>query len=147
MKRISILVVALVLIAVSGVWAQDDKVEFLYGFVQGTYQVIGRWPDSDETYAGKVVLKRKGDHLQVLRSINGEEIEGVGRIATATADKIKVLRVQFSQRDRRYEATYLINSDLDNYARLTGYLFLKTGETRRPGLEALFIDHYSLEGK
>jgi len=147
MKRINSLAVSLVLIAVSAVWAQDGEVEFLYTFLQGTYQVIGRWPDSNEIYNGKVVLKNKGDHLQVLRSINGEEIEGVGRIATATADKIKVLTVGFSQRGRRYEATYIIDSDLDNYARLTGYLYLKTAKTKRPGLEALFIDHQSLEGK
>ena len=147
MKRINFLAVSLVLIVISAVWAQDGEVEFLYTFLQGTYQVIGRWPDSNETYNGKIVIKRKGDCLQVLRSINGEEIEGVGRIATATADKIKVLTVGFSQRGRRYEATYIIDSDLDNYARLTGYLYLKTAKTKRRGLEALFIDHQSLEGK
>jgi hypothetical protein len=146
MKRINFLTVSLILILVSGVLARDGEVEFLYAFLQGTYQVIGRWPDSNESYNGKVVLNSKGDHLDVLRSINGEEIEGVGRITTATADKIKVLTVEFSQRGHRYEATYIIDSDLDNYARLTGYVFLKTGKTKRPGLEALFIDHQSLMG-
>jgi hypothetical protein len=42
---------------------------------------------------------------------------------------------------KRYEATYLINSDLDNYARLSGYLYLIQGGTKVAGLEALFIDH------
>jgi hypothetical protein len=147
MKRIGFLIVPFLLIGVSGLWAQDAEVEFLYTFLQGTYQVVGRWPDSHEAYTGTVVIKSEGDHLQVLRSINGEEVKGIGRIATATADKIKVLMVEFSQHRRRYEATYIIDSDLDNYARLTGYLFLKTGETKRPGLEALFIDHQSFEGK
>lgn len=147
MKRINFIAVSLILIVVSGGWAQDAEVDFLYSFLQGTYQVIGRWPDSNESYNGKIILKSKDDHFQVLRSINGEETEGVGRIATATADKIKVLRVGFTQYGRKYEATYIINSDLDNYARLTGYVFLKTGETKRPGLEALFIDHQSLERK
>lgn len=146
MKRINFLALPMILIIVSGVWAQDGEVEFLYEFLQGTYQVIGRWPDSSESYNGKVVIKSRGDHLQVLRCIDGEEIEGVGRIATVTADKIKVLTVEFSQRGRRYEATYIIDSDLDNYARLTGYVYLQKGETKRPGLEALFIDHQSLKG-
>ena len=141
MKRIDFLAVSLILIIVSGVWAQDGEVEFLHEFLRGTYQVIGRWPDSNKSYNGKVVIKSKGDHLQVLRSINGEEIKGVGRIAAATADKIKVLTVEFPQHGRRYEAKYIIDSDLDNFARLTGYLYLKTGETKKPGLEALFIDH------
>jgi hypothetical protein len=48
--------------------------------------------------------------------------------------------VTFSHRNRDYEATYLIHADLDNYARLTGYLFQASGKTVKPGLEALFID-------
>jgi len=141
MKRINFIAALLIIIFVSGVWAQDREVEFLYSFLRGTYQVIGRWPDSNESYNGKVVIKSKGDHLQLFRSINGEEIEGIGRISTATADKIKVLTVRFSQHGRRYGATYMIDYDLDNYARLSGYLYLETGETKRPGLEALFSDH------
>ena len=42
---------------------------------------------------------------------------------------------------RHYEATYFFNSDLDNYARLLGYLYVIQGGTKEPGLEALFIDH------
>lgn len=141
MKRISFIAAFLIIIFVSGVWAQDGEVQGLYSFLRGTYQVIGRWPDSNESYNGRVVIKSKGDHLQLFRSINGEEIEGIGRISTATADKIKVLTVRFSQHGRRYGATYMIDYDLDNYARLTGHLYLETGETKNPGLEALFSDH------
>jgi hypothetical protein len=147
MKRIYFIAVSLNLLIVAGVWAQDAEVAFLYSFLQGTYQVIGKWPDSNKSYHGKVVMNSKGDHLQVIRSINGEETEGIGRIADATADRIKILKVEFSHRGRRYEATYVIDSDLDNYARLTGYLYLKAGTTLKPGLEALFIDFQSLEPK
>lgn len=147
MKRIILLAVSLNLLAVAGGWAQDAEVAFLRSFLQGTYQVIGKWPDSDESYHGKVVIKSKGDHLQVLRSIKGEETEGVGRIAFATADRIKILQVEFLHRGRGYEATYMIDSDLDNYARLTGHLYLRTGTTGKPGLEALFIDFQSLGAK
>ena len=45
---------------------------------------------------------------------------------------------------RHYEATYFFNSDLDNYARLLGYLYVIQGGTKEPGLEALFIDHQTL---
>jgi hypothetical protein len=137
--KIKVLVVTAILISVSGAWAQDAEKNFLYGFLEGTYQVIGRWPDSNETYTGKVVLNRKGDHLQVIRSVNGDKVQGVGRIAYITADKISVLKVQFIHHDKDYEATYLIHSDLDNYARLSGHLYLKSGETKQPGMEALFI--------
>lgn len=147
MKKICFAAVSLTLIVSLIAKAQAAELEFLYTFLQGTYQIIGRWPNTDESYSGKIVLKRKGDHFQVLRSVNGEEAEGIGRIATATADKIKILNVEFSQRGCDYMATYMINSDLDNYARLTGYLFIQNAETRRPGLEALFIDHPVLSGK
>jgi hypothetical protein len=140
-NKCNVLAIFSLLIAFSGVRAQDDDTDFLYGFLEGTYQVIGRWPDSDDTYTGKVVLKRKGNQLQVIRSINGDKVQGVGRIAHVTADKISVLKVQFVHHDKHYEATYLIHSDLDNYVRLSGYLYLKSGETKQPGLEALFIHH------
>ena len=134
-----------ILLAASSALALDSEAEFLCGFLEGTYQVIGTKPDSRECYSGKIVLKCKGDHLQVVRTVNGKKIKGTGRIVRATADKIKVLRVEFTQGGRRYGATYLIGSDLDNYARLTGYLYLKKGKTAKPGLEALFIERWPLK--
>ncbi len=69
----------------------------------------------------------------------------MGKIDVVTADKIKVLRVTFTENKKEYEATYLIDSDLDNYGRLTGYIYLKAGGTKSPGLEALFSDHFYKE--
>ena len=126
-------------------WAQEQgngrDIDFLYRFLQGHYTLVGKFPDSNKTYGGKVILRKKADGLEVIRRINGKEIRGTGRIETATADRIKVLRVRFVDSGKNYEATYLIHSDLDNYARLTGYLYLKKGGTTKPGLEALFTDH------
>ncbi len=127
-------------------WAQakDSSDEPLYDFLCGSYQVIGRHPDSDQLYSGKVEFKRSGDQLEVLRLVGGLRVRGIGRIETTTSDKIKILRVHFRSKDKDYEATYLIGSDLDNYGRLSGHVYLKDSETRRPGLEALFIE--TLEG-
>jgi|GEM_PF-935390 len=126
------------------VWAQEQKsgedLDLLYSFLQGHYSLLVRLPDSNKTYAGKVVLQKKGESLEVIRRINGKEIRGTGKIETATADRVKVLRVRFVDSGKNYEATYLIHSDLDNYARLTGYLYLKKARTTKPGLEALFMD-------
>ena len=118
----------------------DSEIEFLYDFLQGAYHLIGKRPDSDVTFSGRVVLKKRDGALKVVRRINGKEIKGAGAIETATADEKKVLRIRFEEDDKRWEATYLIHSDLDNYARLSGYLYLKEGGTKSPGLEALFID-------
>jgi hypothetical protein len=130
------------------VWAQvkDLSDEPLYDFVCGSYQVIGRLPDSNQLYSGKVEFKLSADQLEVVRLIGGHRVRGIGKIETATPDKIKVLRVRFRSQGKDYEATYLIGWDLDNYGRLTGHVYFKDGETRTPGLEALFIDHKGVEG-
>jgi hypothetical protein len=130
------------------VWAQakDFGDEPLYDFVCGYYQVIGRLPDSDQLYSGKVEFKLSGNQLEVVRLIGKHRVKGIGRIETATPDKIKVLRVHFRSKDKDYEATYLIGSDLDNHGRLTGYVYLKGGGTKAPGLEALFIEQKGVEG-
>ncbi len=145
--KIQYLVIVAVVCLSCLTWAQDvgSENEFLYEFLQGTYELIGRAPDSNRTYTGKVVLRKSGDYFEVTSRIEGKEIKGTGKIETATADKIKVLRVRFVEENKSYEATYLIGSDLDNYGRLTGYLYLKEGGTKVPGLEALFIDHQALE--
>jgi hypothetical protein len=67
-------------------------------------------------------------------------IEGTGQVETATADRIRVLRVRFIENGESYEAAYLVGGDLDNYGRLTGYVYLKNGKTKKPGLEAWFSD-------
>jgi hypothetical protein len=144
--RINYTVIALILITFSSAWALDrpksDEDDFLYEFLEGSYHLIGRLPDSNKTYSGRVVLKKMGDKLEVVRMIEGKEIKGIGKIETATADKIKVLRIRFREENKSYEATYLIDSDLDNYGRLTGYLYIKGKETKKPGLEALFLDYH-----
>lgn len=130
------------------VWAhaKDFRDEPLYDFLCGSYHVIGRLPDSDQLYSGKVEFRLSGNQLEVVRLIGGLRVRGIGKIETATPDKIKVLRVHFQSKDKDYEATYLIGSDLDNYGRLTGYVYFRDGETRMPGLEALFIEHKGVEG-
>jgi hypothetical protein len=130
------------------VWAQAQNFsdEPLYDFLCGSYQVIGKLPDSDQLYSGRVDLKRSAKHLEVLRSMGGRAVKGIGKIEIVTPDNIKVLRVRFQSEGKDYEATYLIGSDLDNYGRLSGHVCFKDGETKTPGLEALFIEHKGVEG-
>jgi hypothetical protein len=117
---------------------QNTDTDDLYNFLAGSYELIGRYPDSNMTYTGTVVLTKTGDYFEVVRTIKNIVIRGTGRIEAATADTITVLRFRFLDGNKRYEGTYLIDTDLDNYARLTGYVYLKNGGTKKPGLEALF---------
>ena len=140
MRRIKFFVLAIILLFVAGTASlAENDTDFLYDFLKGSYELVGRWPDSNETYSGKIVLEKDREYFRVVRLINGKKITGVGKIETATSDKVKVLRIRFKQDEREYEGTYLIGSDLENYGRLTGYLYLKNGKTKNPGLEAFFI--------
>ncbi len=134
-----LLVFIILLLISEPVTLAEDDTDFLYGFLNGSYELVGRWPDSTETYSGKIILEKDHGYFRIVRLIDGNKITGIGKIETATPDKVKVLRIRFKQEGREYEGTYLIGSDLDNYGRLTGYLYLKNGKTKNPGLEAFFI--------
>ena len=120
MIRIKLLVFIILLIISEPVALAEDDTEFLYGFLDGSYELVGRWPDSNKTYSGKIILEKDHGQFRVVRIIDGNKIIGIGKIVTATPDKVKVLRIRFRQEGQEYEGTYLIGSDLDNYGRLTG---------------------------
>lgn len=116
--------------------------EFLYGCLSRTYRVIGQEIESVRPYGGKVIFNNAGDQIEVTRIICGDRITGVGKIERALGtDKANVFRVRFTRNGQKYEITYLWQSDLDNYARLSGYVYEPGKHTSNPGLEALFIEH------
>ncbi len=139
MKTVFLTLACLMLLG-TGARAQGE-VAFLRDFLPGAYRVVGKRPDSSKAYTGRVVIRKKDRGFEVIRNIMGKSVTATGLIETATADRIKVLRVRFVQGGQRYEATYLIHSDLDNYARLTGFVYPQGGKTADPGLEALFFEH------
>ncbi|MDF1552957.1 MAG: hypothetical protein P1P84_07840 [Deferrisomatales bacterium] len=144
MKRLLIMV--MVCLAQTATADDAKNHEFLYEYLTGSYRVVGKELDSDETYNGKVVFAGRGDHLNVTRSILGETIQGIGTIEHALGpDQAHVLRVRFTRNGQKFEITYLWHHDLDNYPRLSGYLYRPGEKTAAPGLEALFIDHTAKE--
>ncbi len=103
--KIRAFIVALVLIIPPIAWAESVDEQSLYNFLQGSYELIGRWPDSNETYIGMVLLKKSNHRFRVVRTVSNKRIEGVGKIETATADNVRVLRIRFSKAGRTYEGT------------------------------------------
>jgi len=111
------------------------------GFLAGTYTVVGKEIDSSQTYLGRVILRQGKECLLVERIINGEHVSGEGRIEHALgSDEADVLRVRFVLQGKQYEITYLWQGDLDNYARISGYVYRPGIQTDNPGMEVLFID-------
>jgi len=133
-----------ILLLSSSLFAEEATLA-TYNYLVGSYECIGRWPDSNKTFSGRVEISKAAEGVKMTRMIDGEKIEAVGKYGTATPDKIPVLRVKFNQKGKAYEETCLISSDLDNYPRITCYLY--TEKTKKVGLETLFPDHGQLYKK
>jgi hypothetical protein len=119
--------------------AQDEETDFLLGFLEGSYTVVGTYPESNQVFRGNSHLEKMGSNLKLTRIIDADTTIGKAWLERISADEITVLKSAFKKDDRFYEAIYLIDSDLNNYARLTGHVYFKKGKTRRAGLEAWFI--------
>lgn len=113
--------------------------ESLAAIMAGEYVVVGKHPESDETYLGRIVLQQNGKGFDVTRTIAGHIAKGTASFETAGgSDHIPVLRMRFVEDGKELEGTYQWKSDLDNYFRLTGYVYALKELTENPGLEALF---------
>lgn len=144
-KILGVMSVLMLLLAltVPTVWADNiENHENLYQFLVGDYIMIGKELNSEQMYYGKVVFAYHEDRFLVTRYIQGEIIQGEGKIEHPLgSDDGNVLRVRFIRSGQKYEITYLWQCDLDNYARLSGYVYHPGEYTDTPGLEALFIKH------
>ncbi len=146
MKRSINYAVALLLIlslpVLAGKPLQDgEKEDSLLTFLEGSYDVVGKYPDGGKTYSGTVTLERRGNKLLMTRNIRGRKTTSSATLIAITADAIRVLRADFMENRQKLQATYSIGSDADNYARLTGRVYIAGRETREPGMEALFMRH------
>ena len=119
--------------------AAEDQ--FLKEFITGDYLLVGQELDTEKTYNGKVSIYLDDERLKVKRLINGQIIYGVAAFEPVLNNDSQVLRIRFSDKELQYEETCLLSSDLDNYARISCYLYMPGVKTINPGLEVLFINH------
>ena len=124
-----------------------EESDFLSDFVIGHYWLLGKQVDSEQTYFGKIEIHASGDQLRIKRTINGTETTGTAAIEQAVHGAATVLRMRFEENNAAYENTCLIQSDLDNYARISCYRYQPGVETKSPGLEVLFIDSAANAGQ
>ena len=111
----------------------------LASIMAGDYIVVGKKPDSDATYSGRLSFRTRGSKLAFTRTIAGRTVRGVATLElTVVGDPAPVLHMHFVQDGRRLDATFQWKFDLDNYARFTGYVYLPDGTTKAAGLEMLF---------
>ncbi len=139
MKKISIVLLSLI-ISLS-ITSQEENENFLAEFLIGEYSVIGKMVESDLSYFGSMKIDFKNNEFKVIRTINGNKINANGQLKKALNEEMDVFVITFTENKVLYEITYLIDTDFDNYGRLTGYRYYKNQETENPGLEALFSKH------
>jgi hypothetical protein len=135
--------IRLVLLSVLCFWpalciAESDALHLI---VPGQYILVGKALDAEATFSGKVVIRKSGDGFTVKRTVDGRNIVGQGAIETALNGDAEVLRIRFSDNGLDYEETCMVGSDLDNYARISCYLYHPGAHTMNPGMEVLFHDH------
>ena len=104
---------------------------------EGTYDAVGRAPDSDETYTTAVKIEMRDGKLVSTRKMGENTIVGKGGLGK-THESAPYLFFEYDVNGILYEGTYLFQMDFDNYPRLTGFFVRKDGETKKPGMEALF---------
>ena len=126
----------------SAVWAKPaaklPRAE-LVNVMQGDYVVVGKSPDSQATYSGRLTFRPRGETLAFTRTVAGRTVRGVATLElTVMGGRAPVLRMHFVQDGQRYEGTFQWMIDLDNYARFTGYVYRPDGTTKQGGLEMLF---------
>ena len=111
-------------------------------YFTGEYALIGRAPDSKLSYSGTVKLQATANgRFVMIRKIGGRETKGAAFFdhAEPPAERPIVLRLRFNENGKEFEGTFLWRSDLDNYPRLTGFIY-RSGDakTKSAGLEAWF---------
>lgn len=135
------------LLVLLGVWSSAARAKRaadlpradLVNVMQGDYVVVGKKPDSQATYTGRLTFRPRGKTLAFTRTVAGRTVRGVATLElTVMGDRAPVLRMHFVQDDQRYEATFQWMIDLDIYARFTGYVYRPDGSTKEGGLEMLF---------
>lgn len=139
MKRflIGIFVAATIASAVNADSTTPDARSF-----DGKYILVGRWPDSGKTYSGSAVFSSDGSSLKISRSIGSQKAEAIGEFSAATPDKIPTLTIRFKQDGNEYEETCMYKGDLENYYRITCYVYRDS--TKSVGLETYFPDYGQL---
>ena len=145
MNKLGKLLIYSILIFSFSVSAQERiEPSFLYGYLAGDYTLIGKESGGENTYLGKVKIINRENFIEVRRTIGSQTITGKGKLEFAGPDEIPFLKVIFIFDDNEIEASYMWQSDFDNYARISGYIYNSSEKTDNPGMEVMFINRNPL---
>jgi len=129
----------LVLSLITSVCHAGEEWESDYPLIAGEYEVIGKRMETGKLFSGSITIKEeKPNVFVVVRVIDGKKITGSGNIELSGSEKTPIFRMRFVENGTAFEGTFLWQSDLDNYGRISGYVYTKDYQGKTPGLESLF---------
>lgn len=133
-KYFLITIFSLITISVSAKPCAD--IPYRASFIAGEYTVIGREPDSEKTFTGKMRIEALSDQSIRMVETLGSKAPRIwqGQFRAASPGEGCVLEVDSKQASM----ACLVAVDLDNNARLSCLWKLKNGIHKLPGLIALF---------
>jgi hypothetical protein len=109
-----------------------------FALVPGRFVFIGRDPDNGTTYAGTASITTQGERFSLTRTIGSKTTTATGTIEVPQPPgEGKVLRFRWKDQ-QPHLMTCLVQSDLDNYARLTCLWGIEGANHNVPGLETYF---------
>ena len=137
-----IIIFVTMMAAILPVVAKDQEYEEnRLNFLGGSYIIIGKHYKSKQAYQGTATISSTGKSLKITKHINKQTIIGTGNIERAIFADVDVLRMRWLEDKQKLESTCLFQGDLDNYARISCYVYPLKKDISKPGLEAWFIDN------
>lgn len=137
---ISLLAAALLFIPRAGC-AQEGEEEFPdTRFFLGSYTLIGKVLEGDDTFMGSLVLEADSaeEQRRFTRIIGTDTVCGSWGIEYAIGEEVRVVRIRWEKSGRRFECTYQWRMDFDSYPRLSGHCYESGKATDSPGMEVGF---------
>ena len=134
------LVAVALLLSVHACFAQGEDEDFPdTQFFLGSYTLIGKVLEGEETFQGLLVLAvdSTGVH-RFHRIIGADTLHGTWGMEFAIGEEVRVVRIRWEREGRRFECTYQWCMDFDSYPRLSGHCYESGMATDSPGMEVGF---------
>lgn len=114
-----------------------------YGYLEGSYTLVGKKEGSNDTYTGSLTLSMRGEVMVAERRIAGQNLVTGTATIKPLLENSRLLVITYPPGTVPQAVHYLMISDPDNYPLLAGYAVNEQGRAAEtaPGLETLFYDH------
>lgn len=116
----------------------SDEEPVQWQLAPGRYRLVGQRPDGGRTYAGTARIERVGQRLRLTRRIGGASQTIWGGVRRADPGEAWVLAFSWNAAAKPHEMVCLVDTDLDNYGRLSCHWGRAGNPHRQPGMEAYF---------